>query len=102
MPVGDFTEQRRQLADRAITAATQIAEGFQYLIAAGDELARKGPDFQDADFDATANTHLTAASMNALLKQVAPALMAAADAPIAEGDMRTHRDILLAVKKARL
>lgn len=102
MPVGDFVEQRRQLGDRSCVAATQVVEGIQYLINAADELARKGPDFLDGDFDATANTHLTAASMNALLKLVAPALLAAADQPLPDGSGVTYRDILLAVKKARL
>lgn len=95
-----YIDQRRDLASRAVDAATDIVRGVQTLVNLGPELAQKGGGFADEDFAGTNLAYLNAWKLNNLVNIVAPALQAVSQMPIAEGASVTHRDILYAVKRA--
>jgi hypothetical protein len=96
----DYTSKRRDLATKAIDAATMIVNGTRLLVSMGPELAQAGGGFSDDDFNGTAMSHVNAYKMDILINVVAPALQRAADQTIAPDSSIKHVDILLAVKRA--
>jgi hypothetical protein len=93
----DYTVKRRDMATRAVTAATQLIDAVNLLVNLGPKLAQSGGGFEDADFEGTGLSHLNSWKMNTLVNVVAPALVVAAATPLDTETAMTHKDVLLAV-----
>jgi hypothetical protein len=100
----DFSAKRRELAGLVVDRVTALIDAMRDLSGAADDLTECGGTFEDRDFQVTPLQHISTPKINVLLKEVVPALAAAADEMVGGADGATagmtRRAVLLAVKRA--
>jgi len=70
----DISDQRRNVASKAVEAATKFVDSLYDLLQLKDQRAKFVSDFVDADFTNTSLKHLTAAQLGTLFDFVVPSL----------------------------
>jgi len=70
----DISDQRRNVASKAVDAATKFVDSLYDLLQLKDQRAKFVSDFVQSDFDNTSLKHLTPAQLGTLFDFVVPSL----------------------------